>query len=106
MRKLRTLKKDYEACCNEYRRWLCEMWDLNYEDTWWHGDHVGSGLFIVDWWMPLDIEELRYIVENNVTEKDWLEWCAFVESEINNGKDHPRISFWSWMKGARPEMLK
>lgn len=96
----------YESICDEYRRRLCELWDVVYEESWWHGDKAGGGLFIGDWWMPLDMEELRYIVDNSVLEKTWLEYCDFCESEIHDGKAHPRINFESWMKGLRPEMLK
>lgn len=102
---LDNLRTIYEDCCEEYRRRLCKMWGFNVEESWWHGDKAGAGLFIGDWWMPLDIQELRYIVENSVSHEAWLEYCDFVESEINADRK-PRINFWSWMKGARPEILK
>ena len=95
----------YEMTCDEYRRRLCAMWDFPFEESWWHGNKIGSGLFLADWWCSIDMEELRYIVENNVTEKSWFEYCDFLESEINADRK-PRINFFSWMKGCRPEMLK
>lgn len=100
------LKALYEMCCEEYRRRLCDMWDFRFEDSWWMADKIGDGLFLCDWWFPLNIDELIYIVENKVPEKDWLEYCDFVENEIHEGKDRPRINFWSWFKGLRPNMLK
>ena len=81
------------------------MWDFPFEESWWFSDKVGSGLFLADFWCSIDMEELRYIVENNVTEESWLEYCAFLESEINANRK-PRINFFSWMKACRPEMLK
>lgn len=101
------LKSSYELICREYVRRLCEAWEIPLEDAWWHGDEIGGGLFLADWWMPLDMQELRYVVENGVAHDAWMEYCAFVESEINNGKDRPRINFRSWFElGARPKDLK
>ena len=103
---LDALKMCYEHLCNEYRRRLCAMWDFPFEESWWFSDKVGSGLFLADWWCPLSMEELRYIVENNVTEEAWFEYCTFLESEINADRK-PRINFFSWFElGARPEILK
>lgn len=101
------LKGAYEEICNGYRRRLCEMWKLSFNETWWHGDKIGGGLFIADWWCPLEMQELRYVVENGVTQGAWIEYCDFVESEIHNGQKCPRINFHSWfVLGARPKDLK
>lgn len=100
------LKSAYEDICQEYVRRLCEAWEIPLEEAWWHGDEIGGGLFFADWWMPLDMQELRYVVENGVTHESWMEYCDFVESEINSGKDQPRINFRSWFaRVARPEIL-
>lgn len=97
----------YEAICEEYRLRLCEMWEMPLEDAWWYGDEIGGGLFIADWWCPLEMQELRYIVEHNIPQESWIEYCDFVESEINNGQERPRINFHSWFElGARPKDLK
>lgn len=100
------LAKTYEGICEEYRRRLCEQWEIPFDESWWHGDAIGEGLFIADWWMPLNVQELRYVVDNNVTEKAWLEYCDFVESEIHDGRQYPRINFRSWFMGVRPKDLK
>lgn len=99
------LRRVYKDVCDEYRRRLCEMWDFPFEESWWFSDRIGSGLFLADFWNSIDMEELRYIVENNVTEESWLEYCDFLESEINADRK-PRINLFSWFKGMRPEMLK
>lgn len=96
----------YDTLCDEYRRHLCLLWDIPLDEAWWHGGKVGGGLFIADWWMPLSMSEIRHIVENGVTEDEWLEYCAYCEREINSGNDHPSINFRSWFElGARPEIL-
>lgn len=105
--KIRTLKRYYESICDEYRRRLCEMWELRFDDSWWVADIIGGGLFLCDWWYPLEMEQIRLVVDNTISEKIWLEYCDFVESEvIDNGRSIPRINFYNWWKGCRPEMLK
>lgn len=101
------LKDIYESICNEYRSRLCESWGIHFDESWWQSDAVGTLLFLADWWHPLDMPELRYVVENDVPEKEWLEYCDFLESEINAGQKYPRISFHSWfVHGYRPKDLK
>lgn len=96
----------YDTVCEEYRRQLCILWDISFDETWWHGDKVGEGLFIADWWMPLSVSEIRHIVEKGVTEDGWMEYCAYCENEINSGNDRPSINFRSWFElGARPDVL-
>lgn len=100
------LKELYEYCCQEYVRRLCEAWEIHLEEVWWICDEIGGGLFLPDFGVPLDMQELRYVVENNVTHEAWMEYCDFVESEINNGRERPRINFRSWFSlNARPENL-
>ena len=100
------LKSAYEDICQEYVRRLCEAWEIPLEESWWMADRVGEGLFLADWWMPLYMQELRYIVENGVTHEAWMEYCAFVESGINDGNECPRINFYSWFAlNCRPKDL-
>lgn len=103
---LAQLKGAYEEICQEYVRRLCEAWEIPLEEAWWHGDEIGGGLFLADWWMPLDMQELRYVVENGVTHDAWMEYCAYVEAEINNGNERPLINFHSWFAlNCRPKDL-
>ena len=95
----------YELLCDEYRRRLCNMWKIHFDESWWMAEKIGEGLFLCDWCIPFDMPMLRYVVENNVAEKDWISWCDFVESEIHDGREIPRINFYHWISGARPEML-
>lgn len=101
------LKSNYELICQEYVRRLCEAGEIPLGEAWWHGDEIGGGLFLADWWMYLDMQELRYVVENGVTHDAWMEYCAFVEAEINDGNERPLINFHSWFAlNARPNDLK
>lgn len=98
----------YESICDEYRRRLCELWDFPFEESWWVGSEARAGeeLCIADAPWGLDMQMIRYIVENAVEFKSFMEWWDFVESEIHDGRNMPRINFYHWMKGLRPEMLK
>lgn len=102
---LRKLRQDYECLCERYRQKLCKMWDIWHEDTWWIADRVGGSLMLCDCCVPLDMPMIRYVVENNIPESDFIQYCDFVDSEIFAGRDIPRINFYSWTKGMRPEML-
>lgn len=104
---LAQLKGAYEEICQEYARRLCEAWEIPFEEAWWHGDEIGGGLFLADWWYPLGMQELRYVVENGVTHDAWMEYCDFVESVIKGGNERPIINFHSWFAlNARPNDLK
>ncbi len=101
-----TLKVAYEILCEEYRRRLCESWRFHFDDSWWMADRIGDGLFLGDVYnIPIDMPMLRLIVENGIGRETWTTWCDFVENEIHEGRNIPRINFYSWWKGMRPEML-
>ena len=99
----------YESICDEYRRRLCELWDVPFEESWWAGSEsrAGEELCIADSPWGLDMEMIRYIVEKSVDFKSFMEWWGFVEDEISNGQRLPRINFRSWFElNCRPDILK
>lgn len=100
------LAQAYEGVCEEYRKRLCDQWEIPFDESWWNGGAIGEELFLADWWMPLNMEQIRYVVDNCVFEDEWLEYCDFVESEIHDGRQYPRINFRSWFMGVRPKDLK
>lgn len=99
------LKALYEMCCEEYRRRLCDQWEMSFDGSFWIADIVGEGLSMGDYWV-LDMTEIKYCVENGVTYEAYDEYWEFLMDEAHEGRDHPRINFWSWFKGLRPNMLK
>lgn len=100
------LKQTYEWCCNEYRRKLCEMWEYHVDDSYWMGDVIGESLFVGDWIWAMDMTQIIYCIEHNVSVEAMLEYQSFVEDDLSEGRNFPRINFYSWMKGLRPENLK
>lgn len=101
------LKEIYEIVCQEYVSRLCKLWEVSEDEAWWGLDEIGDELHIADAPWLLDMTEVRYIVENEVTYEQYEEYWEFVEQEISSGLPRPRINFRSWFKmGARPEILE
>jgi hypothetical protein len=67
------LKKNYEDACNEYVKALLALWDLSLPNGYWIGDEVG-GIYDIDGWITIGMQEIIYCVENNVTSKEVEEW--------------------------------
>ena len=67
------LKKNYEDACNEYVKALLTLWDLSIHNGYWIGDEVG-GIYDIDGWITIGMQEIIYCVENNVTSKEVEEW--------------------------------
>ena len=63
------LKKNYEDACNEYVKALLALWDLSQHNGYWIGDDVG-GVYDIDGWITIGMQEIIYCVENNVTSKE------------------------------------
>lgn len=98
------LPKVYEGICEEYRRRLCDQWDLDIKDSWWVADRVGETLAVCDLEYSLGMEDVRLFVDNNVTYENFKEWWNYNLDAFNYAK-HP-INSHSWfVLGARPENL-
>lgn len=67
------LKKNYEDACNEYVKALLTLWDLSIHNGYWIGDEVG-GIYDIDGWITIGMQEIIYCVENNVMSKEVEEW--------------------------------
>lgn len=96
-----TLKLAYETCCEEYRRRLCEQWDLWYEDTWWiPSDRIGETLALQDLEYSLSMSDVIMFVNKGISFKDFEEWWNYnynrtLEDDVNA---------YSWFeKGYRPK---
>ena len=102
-----TLKDKYDWCCEEYRRLLCKLWDIRPEESWWVSERIGTELCIADAPWGIGMDEIIYIVENKVSHLAFMQWWDFVEGEIHDGKQYPRINFRSWFEmGTRPKDLR
>lgn len=93
-----TLKAVYEHCCEEYRRRLCEQWDLDIKDSWWVGDHIGSVLILQDMEFSMNMDDVRFFVDYSISYDDFIKyWDAIM---FNEHYINPRAWF---INGARPK---
>ena len=90
----------YKRACEEYRLRLCKQLDIHLSNTYWVADRIGGVLDIQSYY-AIDMDELRYIVDNSMTFEDFEEWYEqWMDTENEN-----RINIRSWMMGARPELF-
>lgn len=99
--KLSTLRLSlsYEQVCEEYRLRLCNQFGIDWNDTYWIVGRVGGVLDIQSYYV-IDMDELRYIVDNSMTFEDFEE----LYEQLTN-TDENRINIRSWLMGARPELF-
>lgn len=98
-----TLKAVYEHCCEEYRRRLCEQWELYYKDSWWiPSDRIGETLALQDCEYSLSMSDVIMFVNKEISFKDFEEWWNY----NNEWEDHFEgyVNAYSWFeKGYRPK---
>ena len=68
-----TLKKQYEKACNGYLVELLRMWELDAHYGYWNSDKPGT-IYHYGETHNLSMEEIIYIVENDIEEDEVLEW--------------------------------
>lgn len=97
---LAQLKGAYEEICEEYRRRLNEQWGLDIEDSWWiPSDRIGATLALNDLESSLSIEDVRLMVELNISYEDFIKWWNH-----SLGTTRYYINAFNWfVNGARPK---
>ena len=91
------LKENYEKACNDYVRALLTLWDVDYKCGYWIGDEVG-GVYDIDGWITIGMQDIVYCVENNVTSKEVSEWQDYyIKCHDYN---LPAMNLNAWHKGA------
>ena len=94
---IKLLKENYEKACNDYARALLTLWGVDYKCGYWIGGDVG-GVFDIDGWITIGMQEIVYCVENNVTSKEVSEWQDyFIKCQEYN---LPTLNLNAWHKGA------
>lgn len=94
---IKLLKENYENACNDYVRALLTLWGVDYKLGYWIGDEVG-GVYDCDGWVFLNMQDIVYCVENNITSKEVSEWQDYyVKCHDYN---LPAMNLNAWHKGA------
>lgn len=94
---IKLLKENYEKACNDYVRALLTLWGVDYKYGYWIGDEVG-GVFDIDGWITIGMQDIVYCVENNIMSKEVDEWQDYYIKchEYNL----PTLNLNAWHKGA------
>ena len=94
---IKLLKENYEKACNDYVRALLTLWGVDYKLGYWIGGEVG-GVYDVDGWITIGMQDIVYCVENNVTSKEVSEWQDYyIKCHDYN---LPAMNLNAWHKGA------
>lgn len=91
---LRALREDYEKACNGYLVTLLNMWELDASYGFWVSDEVGGTYSYGDTGLYLNMDDMIYVVENNISEQsyqEWLDYCVWA-SEFN--QTVPNLRVW------------
>lgn len=93
-----TLNAVYEQCCEEYRKRLCNQWEIHMDSTKWE-DKFQDFLYI-DFisGILLSISSVIFIVDNNINLSDFLKWWDYG----SKNKFCPTMENW-FINGIRPK---
>lgn len=94
---IKQLKENYEKACNDYVRALLTLWGLDSFYGYWIGSEVG-GVYDIDGWITIGMQDIVYCVENNVASKEVSEWQDYyIKCHDFN---LPAMNLNAWHKGA------
>lgn len=95
-------------------RLFCEITDCSYEDSFLIGEDPHGPVSIGDYFFNMsdihtvikEYPKLREMYKSNDAIGDAIHnWYNYSLDMHENHKDEPCINLWSWLYGARPEML-
>lgn len=89
----------YAGVMDAFRKRLCELWGMEYEDACWVGvDAIDGVLCIGDYYVNAD--DVVLLVGNQVSFDDFMPWYTqWIDTENKN------ICLREWLNGARPEIV-
>lgn len=91
------LRERYEKAVMDYVNTLLQMWELDGHSGYFIGDEIG-GVYDIDGWITIGMQDVVYCVENNVTSKEVEEWQDYyIKCHDYN---LPTMNLNAWHKGA------
>lgn len=87
------LKEQYEDACNGYILELLRMWELDGHYGYWNSDDVGS-IYHYGETHNLTMEDIIYIVENDIYEAEVLVWEDYLLDAHEFGFTMPNLRAW------------
>jgi hypothetical protein len=94
----RQLKEQWEKACNGFLMELLRMWELDAHYGYWIGDEVGGVYDYGDGMFTINMDDIIYCVENDVTHEQYIEWQEYICDAAEFGFATPNLR--SWMKGC------
>ena len=87
------LKEQWRNACNGYLVELLRMWGLDAHYGYWVGDEVG-GLYCYGETHNLTMEDIIYIVENDIEEDEVLAWEDYLLDAYEFKFTTPNLQSW------------
>ena len=87
------LKEQWEKACNGYLVELLRMWELDAHYGYWNSDQPGT-IYHYGETHNLSMEEIIYIVENDIEEGEVLAWEDYLLDAHEFGFDIPNLRAW------------
>lgn len=95
----RNIKELWESACNSYLLELCNMWELDAKSYgFWVGDEIGSVYSYGDTGLFIDMQNIKYCVENDVSYSEYMDWLDYCVWASDFGQNKPNLP--SWHKGC------
>ena len=94
----RQLKEQWQQACNGYLTELLRMWELDAYYGYWIGDEVGGVYDYADGTIDINMHDIIYCVEHDVTREQFDEWSAYISAAAEFGFATPNLQ--SWMRGC------
>ena len=92
------LKEQWAQVCNGYLAELLRLWELDAYYGYWVGDEVGGIYDYADGTIDINMHDIIYCVEHDVTRKQYDEWSAYISAAAEFGFATPNLQ--SWMRGC------
>lgn len=90
---LKLLQEQYDKACNAYLNALLNIWELDAYYGFWVCEEVG-GLYSYGDNLFINMDEIRYVVENNVSRKTFDEWTEYCLWAKDFEQSTPSLKSW------------
>ena len=94
----RQLKEQWKQACNGYVNELLRMWELDSYYGYWIGEEVGGVYDYGGGAFTIGMDDMRYCVENDVTQEQYIEWQEYICDAAEFGFDTPNLR--SFVRGC------
>ena len=87
------MKVAYETVCKCYKDAMLRLWELDEHYGYWNSDQPGT-IYHYGEVHNLTMEEIIYIVDNDIEESEVMAWEDYMLDAIEFGFDVPNLMAW------------